>query len=145
MILTGFRKNSENQVLFQKHLWSAALSAAPCLQLPSFLSASCLGNEAALLLGGTALKCSPGRSLCLTKSSACGRLWHFAHPRPLSLRVPLRSQAYCGFGQWSPESVCMYLSCSVMFHYAIPWTVALPGSSFHGILFPGKNTGVCLS
>ena len=28
---------------------------------------------------------SPGRSLCLTKSSACGRLWQFAHPRPLSL------------------------------------------------------------
>ena len=27
----------------------------------------------------------PGRSLCLTKSSACGRLWQFAHPRPLSL------------------------------------------------------------
>ena len=25
------------------------------------------------------------RSLCLTKSSACGRLWQFAHPRPLSL------------------------------------------------------------
>ena len=29
---------------------------------------------------------SPGRSLCLTKSSACGRLWQFAHPRPLSVR-----------------------------------------------------------
>ena len=28
---------------------------------------------------------SPGRSLCLTKSSACGRLWQCAHPRPLSL------------------------------------------------------------
>ena len=28
---------------------------------------------------------SPGRTLCLTKSSACGRLWQFAHPRPLSL------------------------------------------------------------
>ena len=27
----------------------------------------------------------PGRSLCLTKSSACGRLWQFAHPRPLGL------------------------------------------------------------
>ena len=24
-------------------------------------------------------------ALCLTKSSACGRLWQFAHPRPLSL------------------------------------------------------------
>ena len=32
-----------------------------------------------------AWECSPGRSLCLTKSSACGRLWQFAHPRPLSL------------------------------------------------------------
>ena len=41
----------------------------------------------ALSLGGqaTAWECSPGRSLCLTKSSACGRLWQFAHPRPLSL------------------------------------------------------------
>ena len=38
-------------------------------------------------LGGqaTTWECSPGRSLCLTKSSACGRLWQFAHPRPLSL------------------------------------------------------------
>ena len=27
----------------------------------------------------------PGRSLCLTKSSACGRLWQFTQPRPLSL------------------------------------------------------------
>ena len=27
----------------------------------------------------------PGRSLGLTKSSACPRLWQFAHPRPLSL------------------------------------------------------------
>ena len=38
-------------------------------------------------LGGqaTAGEHSPGRSLCLTKSSACGRLWQFAHPRPLSL------------------------------------------------------------
>ena len=41
----------------------------------------------ALSLGGqaTAGERSPGRSLCLTKSSACGRLWQFAHPRPLSL------------------------------------------------------------
>ena len=41
----------------------------------------------ALSLGGqaTAWEGSPGRSLCLTKSSACGRLWQFAHPRPLSL------------------------------------------------------------
>ena len=33
----------------------------------------------ALSLGGqaTAWECSPGRSLCLTKSSACGRLWQF--------------------------------------------------------------------
>ena len=33
-----------------------------------------------LSLGGkaTAWECSPGRSLCLTKSSACGRLWQFA-------------------------------------------------------------------
>ena len=40
----------------------------------------------ALSLGGqaTAWECSPGRSLCLTKSSACGRLWQFAQPRPLS-------------------------------------------------------------
>ena len=39
------------------------------------------------LLGGqaSAWEGSPGRSLCLTKSSACGRLWQFAHPRPLSL------------------------------------------------------------
>ena len=29
----------------------------------------------------TCAECSPGRSLCLTKSSACGRLWQFAHPR----------------------------------------------------------------
>ena len=41
----------------------------------------------ALRLGGqaSAWEGSPGRSLCLTKSSACGRLWQFAHPRPLSL------------------------------------------------------------
>ena len=41
----------------------------------------------ALSLGGqaSAWEGSPGRSLCLTKSSACGRLWQFAHPRPLSL------------------------------------------------------------
>ena len=41
----------------------------------------------ALRLGvqATAGERSPGRSLCLTKSSACGRLWQFAHPRPLSL------------------------------------------------------------
>ena len=41
----------------------------------------------ALSLGGqaTAGERSPGRSLCLTKSSACGRLWQFAQPRPLSL------------------------------------------------------------
>ena len=41
----------------------------------------------ALRLGGqtTAGERSPGRSLCLTKSSACGRLWQFSHPRPLSL------------------------------------------------------------
>ena len=41
----------------------------------------------ALSLGGqaTAWEGSPRRSLCLTKSSACGRLWQFAHPRPLSL------------------------------------------------------------
>ena len=34
----------------------------------------------ALSLGGqaTAVECSPGRSLCLTKSSACRRLWQFA-------------------------------------------------------------------
>ena len=33
-------------------------------------------------LGGqaSAWECSPGRSLCLTKSSACGRLWQFAWP-----------------------------------------------------------------
>ena len=41
----------------------------------------------ALSLGGqaTAWECSPGRSRCVTKSSACGRLWQFAHLRPLSL------------------------------------------------------------
>ena len=41
----------------------------------------------ALRLGSqaTAWEGSPGRSLCLTKSSARGRLWQFAHPRPLSL------------------------------------------------------------
>ena len=41
----------------------------------------------ALSLGGqaSAWEGSPGRSLCLTKCSACGRLWQFAHPRPLSL------------------------------------------------------------
>ena len=41
----------------------------------------------ALSVGGqaTAWEGSPGRSLFLTKSSACGRLWQFAHPRPLSL------------------------------------------------------------
>ena len=44
--------------------------------------------RAALSLGGqaTAWECSPGRSLCLTKSSSCGTLWQVAHPRPLSLR-----------------------------------------------------------
>ena len=42
----------------------------------------------ALSLGGqaTAGDCSPGRSLCLTKSSACGRLWQVAHPRPLTIK-----------------------------------------------------------
>ena len=46
-----------------------------------------LGLPPALSLGGqaTAWECSPGRSLCLTKSSACGRLWQFAQPWPLSL------------------------------------------------------------
>ena len=39
----------------------------------------------ALSLGGqaTAWEGSPGRSLCLTKSSACGRLWQFAQPRQI--------------------------------------------------------------
>ena len=63
----------------------------------------------------TAWECSPGRSLCLTKSSACGRLWQFAsglhsrltrrvRPRlegkprtPLSSRVATRVS-------WSPLS-----------------------------------------
>ena len=34
-----------------------------------------------LVVQATAWECSHGRSLCLTKSSACGRLWQFAHPR----------------------------------------------------------------
>ena len=41
-------------------------------------------GDPALSLGGqaSAWECSAGRSLCLTKSSACGRLWQFAHPTP---------------------------------------------------------------
>ena len=57
---------------------------------PVFLPGESQGRgslDPALSLGGQASACegSPGRSLCLTKSSACGRLWQFAHARPLSL------------------------------------------------------------
>ena len=45
----------------------------------------------ALSLGGqaTAWEGSPGRSLCLTKSSACGRLWQFLDTRLDELSLAL--------------------------------------------------------
>ena len=59
------------------------------LKLQYFGHLMCL--RPALSLGGqaSAWEGSPGRSLCLTKSSACGRLWQFAHPRPLSQVVEM--------------------------------------------------------
>ena len=75
------------------------------------LEATCPWLYPALSLGGqaTAWECSPGRSLCLTKSSACRRLWQFAHPRPLSLlqrglapRSKGKARAGLRPGQWLP-------------------------------------------
>ena len=43
--------------------------------------------------------------LCLTKSSACGRLWQFAHPRPLSLlQRGLAPSARTGASQGFPRA-----------------------------------------
>ena len=74
-------------------------------------------NCPALSLGGqaTAWEGSPGRSLCLTKSSACGRLWQFvcscvqlfatpwtvAHQAPLSMEFS-RQEYWSGLPFPSP-------------------------------------------
>ena len=59
--------------------WRGGEAAPKCAPCGASCRALCGAGQGRVHEGGRAA----GR--CLTKSSACGRFWQFAHPRPLSL------------------------------------------------------------
>ena len=91
------------------------------------------------------------RSLCLTKSSACGRLWQFAQPRPLSLlqrglaprskgkaEVTSQQRGHCGLHTPAeraspPEPVVKMVS------YLLACSCVILGKSLHSLpTLPGS-------
>ena len=101
----------------------------------------------ALSLGGqaTAWECTPGRSLCLTKSSACGRLWQFAHPRPLSLLHPGTTLTQADCMSALPTGSCSLVLCLSTIPHHCPTAPAAnrhppqaSGTAFPTLALPGE-------